>query len=95
MAYYCASGGGHNIAGVMPALGCDERARLLNEYNSATMAFSASVAELVQKAGTTLQGEYNRLKNAADQARIAAEQARLNLEKHIAEHGCEHDDDSK
>ena len=73
----------------MPALGCDERARLLNEYNSATMAFSASVAELVQKPGTTLEGEYKRLKNAADQARIATEQARLNLEKHIAEHGCE------
>src|SRR6266700_3748421 len=50
--------GAHNIAVVMPALGCDERTRLLNKYNSATMAFSASVAELVQKAGTTLQGEY-------------------------------------
>ena len=79
----------------MLAVVCDKRARLLNEYKSATLALSASVVELIQKAGTTPMGEYNLLKNAADQMRVAAEQARLNLDKHVAEHGCAHDDDSK
>ena len=74
---------------------CDERTRLLHEYNSAILALSASVVELVQKTGTTLKGEFGRLKNVADQARIVAEQARLNFEKHVAEHGCAGDDDSR
>jgi len=72
----------------MPAFVCDERTRLLNDYSSATLALSASVDELIQKTGTALKAEYNRLKNATDQARIGAEQARLNLERHVAEHRC-------
>src|SRR5437016_5238258 len=51
---------------------CDERTRLLSEYNSATLALSASVGELIQKTATIPKGEYRRLKNAADQSRIAA-----------------------
>ena len=67
---------------------CDERTRLLNEYSSATLALSASVDELIQNTGTGLKAEYMRLNNATDRARIAAEQAHINLEKHVAEHGC-------
>src|SRR5260370_30376447 len=63
---------------------CDERTRLLNAYSSATLALSASVDELIQNTGTNLKAEYMRLNNATDRARIAAEQAHLNLEKHIA-----------
>ena len=70
---------------------CYERTRLLNEHNIATLALSASsasVVDLIQKTGTTLKAEYGRLKNVTDQACITAEQARANLEKHIAEHGA-------
>jgi hypothetical protein len=74
---------------------CDTRARLLNEYSSATLALSATVDELTQKTDTVLKAEYDRLKAAADQARVLAEQAHLNLEKHVAEHGCGNDGDSR
>jgi len=72
---------------------CDERTRLLNEYKSTTLELSARVAKLIDNTGTTPQRDYNLLKNVADLARIAAEQARLNLEKHIVEHGCISDEE--
>ena len=73
---------------------CDERARLLNEYSKATLVLSASVDELLRKTGTAIKTEYNRLNHSTDQARLAADQAHSNLEKHIIDHGCaSHDDD--
>ena len=61
---------------------------MLNEYSSATLALSARVEELVQKTVTLPKAEYTRLHEAAEQARVTAEQAHLKLEKHVAEHGC-------
>ena len=78
----------------MPALVCEDRARLLNEYSRATLAFSARVDELAQKAGTVRKAEYIRLTNAVGEARTATEQAHFNLEKHITDHGCASDNDS-
>jgi len=78
----------------MPVSVCDERARLLNEYSRATLAFSSSVDELVKKTGTVSNAEYIRLTNVVGEARTATEQAHFNLEKHVAEHGCASNDDS-
>ena len=67
---------------------CEEKTRLLAEYGAATKKFSAAVAELQRKMGTSPKAEYERLTRASDDARVKSEQARLALESHIAAHGC-------
>jgi hypothetical protein len=67
---------------------CEEKNRLLREYEAATVAFSQAVIELRRKMGTSPKEEYKRLAQVSNDARVTAEQARLALEQHIASHGC-------
>jgi hypothetical protein len=67
---------------------CEEKNRLLREYETATVAFSAAVKELRRRMGTSPKEEYERLSETSNEARVKAEQARLALEQHIAAHGC-------
>jgi hypothetical protein len=67
---------------------CEEKGRLLTEYGAAAKRFSASVAEMQAKMGTSAKGEYDRLQRASDEARVRSEQARLALEQHVAAHQC-------
>lgn len=67
---------------------CKEKTRLVNEYEMKTNKFAAVLTELHQKMGTSLKAEYDRLQLLVDEARIQSEQARLALERHIAEHNC-------
>lgn len=67
---------------------CEEKARLVKEYNVATAGFSEAVKQLYRKTGTSLKEEYTRLMQISNEARVKSEQARLALEKHIATHGC-------
>jgi hypothetical protein len=69
-------------------MGCEEKARLLKEYNVATLGFSETVKELHQRIGTSPKDEYKRLAQISDEARVKSEQARLALEQHIASHSC-------
>jgi hypothetical protein len=69
-------------------MGCEEKARLVREYNVATVAFSEAVKELHQKMGTSFKEEYKRLEQISSEARVKSEQTRLALEQHIAAHGC-------
>ena len=67
---------------------CTEKKRLRHDYEIAvsdhTRAFDISEAFV----GTAKKDDYERLYNYVEQARVRAEDARLALERHIAEHGC-------
>jgi hypothetical protein len=67
---------------------CEEKARLVKQYNAATAEFSEAVKQLHRRIGTSPKEEYARLERISSQARVKSEQARLALEKHIATHGC-------
>jgi regulator of sirC expression with transglutaminase-like and TPR domain len=65
-----------------------EKSRLLKEYLSATTDFSAAVKNLHQGMVTSPKEEYARLDRAANEERLKCERARLELEEHVAVHGC-------
>jgi hypothetical protein len=67
---------------------CDEKGRLLRQYDDATLAFSKAVHELRRKIGTTAKDEYDRLERIANEARVKSVQTRLALEQHIGGHHC-------
>jgi hypothetical protein len=69
-------------------MSCEEKARLVKEYNAATARFSEAVKQLHRKIGTSPKEEYTRLMQISNEARVQSEQTRLALEKHIATHGC-------
>jgi len=65
---------------------CEEKLKLLIAYQQLTHAHSTAVGDM---ALINLSGaEYEQRKAAADKARIAAVDARKQLDLHIAEHGC-------
>jgi hypothetical protein len=70
------------------AMVCEEKTRLAMEYEAATSAFSEAVKELHRKIGTSPKEEYKRLERISTDARVKSEQARLALERHIANHRC-------
>jgi hypothetical protein len=67
---------------------CEEKNRLLREYEAATVAFSAEVKVLRRRMGTSPKEEYKRIAQISNDARVKSEAARLALEQHIAAHGC-------
>lgn len=67
---------------------CESKIRLISDYEAATALFSEAVTELRQRMGTSTKEEYDQLAWAANDARVKSEQARLALEKHVAEHRC-------
>lgn len=69
-------------------MACEEKTRLVAEYESAAKKFAAGVTELQRKMGTSPKADFDRLTRASDDVRIKSEQARLALEQHIAVHGC-------
>jgi hypothetical protein len=69
-------------------MACEEKQRLLAEYQVTTQKFADAVSELHRKIGTSPLPEYQGLQRAADEARLESEQARLALERHVALHGC-------
>lgn len=69
-------------------MACEEKRRLVSEYELATKKFSDAVSNLRERAGTSAKKEYDRLARVSDEARVKSEQARLAVEQHIALHGC-------
>jgi hypothetical protein len=67
---------------------CEEKARLVEEYNAATVGFSKAVKQLHRRIGTSPKEEYKRLVQVSNEARVQSDQVRLALERHIAIHGC-------
>jgi hypothetical protein len=67
---------------------CEEKTRLVQEYQMATQGFADAVTELQRKMGTSAKEEYEQLNRVADEARLKAEHARIALEQHAAAHRC-------
>jgi hypothetical protein len=67
---------------------CDEKRRLLRQYDDATLAFSNAVQELRRRIGTSAKDDYERLERVSNEARVGSEQTRLALQQHIAVHRC-------
>jgi hypothetical protein len=71
-----------------PTMTCSEKVRVTQNYDVATARFSEAVEELQLRLGTSTRTEYERLRRASDEARVKSEQARLELEQHLAIHDC-------
>lgn len=67
---------------------CEEKLRLTRNYQEANARFSDAVSVLAEKTGTVPRDEYERLRQTAEQLRLDSEKARVNLERHIAQHDC-------
>ena len=52
------------------------------------LALSVAVADLNERVGTTSKAVYDAMELKATDARTRAKQARIDLEKHLAEHHC-------
>ena len=67
---------------------CEEKTRLLAEYQGAARAYSATVKDLVQQRGILQKNDYEELMACSETARLNCEAARIALEEHIATHRC-------
>jgi hypothetical protein len=67
---------------------CEEKARILLDYQTATELYSSAVAELVSKMGVVPRTEYDKLLEAAEKARQLSADARDSLDRHVANHHC-------
>ncbi len=68
---------------------CSERERLLDDYDSSVKTYSARVSELVNKAKGALEDDLNLVRRNCRLAWEQAEQARLLLARHEANHFCD------
>jgi hypothetical protein len=69
---------------------CEHHRELLDMYQKAVSRFGATLEALRVSQGTISKQEYDRLYGYVEQARMASEQARLDLERHVAQHGCDY-----
>lgn len=70
---------------------CEEKKRLGQQYSFTADTFAQVVTVLQENIRTSKQLEYEELRELRriiEQARMDMEQTRLNLERHIAQHGC-------
>jgi hypothetical protein len=73
----------------MSARQCAEKDQLLLEYRRATDLYSTAIAELSHRIGISSRGDYRKLRQAAEAARMHSNEARDRLTYHIAEHHCD------
>lgn len=67
-------------------MGCMECARLLVEYEVLDGQYASAVNSLAARRETASAPEFTKLRVAADEARLDAELARLELERHQRVH---------
>ena len=67
---------------------CAQMLDLQEKYTRATAAYTESLDFLSAKIGTINNYEYQRLRQAADHFRKLSDRARMELERHTAEHEC-------
>ena len=69
-------------------MGCVEKTRLVDAYRKATEMLLESLTELHSRMGTVEKDGYDRLRKITDEDRMKAEHARLEMERHVADHQC-------
>lgn len=67
---------------------CDDKSRLIQEYQRTAEFYCAAVNNLAKKIGIVQKAEYERLSAATEKARYLSADAHDRLEHHIAKHGC-------
>ena len=67
---------------------CDRHGELLSAYQKAVALFSTTLDALQAARSTASKAEYDRMRNYVEQTRLISEDARMDLERHVAEHGC-------
>jgi hypothetical protein len=70
---------------------CERHDQLLAVYRRAVRSFGISL-DALQAAIAISPKDIGGIQEYVEQARGISEQARINLEKHIHEHGCQHQD---
>jgi RNase P subunit RPR2 len=68
---------------------CDRHSELLAAYQKAVALFSMTLDALQAGRATVEKQEYERMRSYVEQTRLIAEDARMELERHVAEHGCD------
>lgn len=67
---------------------CEKKAALMGKYQKTTRHYSDAVSELKRRIGTSSKDEFQKLKDATEEARKSSFQAMRDLENHIADHTC-------
>ena len=67
---------------------CDEKVRLVLEWNTATEHYSDAVTNLNTKTGISAHQEYEQMKRIVEARRGVMERARFTFDKHVSDHGC-------
>ena len=68
---------------------CERYGELLAAYQKAVALFSTTLDALQAGRATNAKEEYERMRSYVEQTRLIAENARMDLERHVAEHGCD------
>jgi hypothetical protein len=69
-------------------MNCEEKNRLVMEYEDALARLSTTVTKLRENIGVSTKEAYALLDRAANEDRTKSEQARLALAQHVAAHRC-------
>ncbi len=67
---------------------CEEKQWRVNFYDNAVSTYAGAVNQLRGARGKMRRDQYLTLLTRSETARVAADAARLELEKHTQEHGC-------
>jgi hypothetical protein len=67
---------------------CPTKTVLLLAWQNAAEVYAKAVAELSRQIGALPKSQYEKLSQAAEIARKHSREAQLNLQMHIADHGC-------
>jgi hypothetical protein len=67
---------------------CKEYIRFLQEYQHSVALYSSALATLDEARATVLLDQYHQMTLYVDELRLKSEMARMELEKHVREHGC-------
>jgi hypothetical protein len=70
------------------ARACEEKDHLSRAYGFAASDYVRAAALLNKRTGVMSKQDYEEIRTYAEKVRDLAEQARIALERHIAEHGC-------
>ncbi len=68
---------------------CEKHAALLQAYQKAVSQLRTALDALQAAIPTAPKEEYHRMRGYMEQSRVSAEQARIDLETHVREHGCQ------
>jgi len=67
---------------------CERHTELLREYQKAVALFSTTLDALQAARANVAKDEYERMRNYVEQTRLLAKNTGMDLERHVAEHGC-------